>query len=255
MLGRQGQGADARRAGDADHPQGSQLGQGAAAQGPRLHRQGRQARRPAGRAVQVDLPAGRRGAASHSPSSGTAAATRALRLGFSACRHEGLSPSIARSTAQAARQHRGARSASDVAREAETARISAGGGQAGRDRRLQRRLHPRRQSRLSLAAGAVPLLHPRGGRRPASRPNRRRRADGRDDPRPASARRRRASLRGPIEEVLERREPAPLLWFGAIVGLWTAASFIETIRDILRRAYGVKYCAPASGNTGWRRWR
>ena len=36
----------------------------------------------------------------------------------------------------------------------------------------------------------------------------------------------------------------PLLWFGAIVGLWTAASFIETIRDILRRAYGVKYCAP-----------
>ena len=36
----------------------------------------------------------------------------------------------------------------------------------------------------------------------------------------------------------------PLLWFGALVGLWTAASFIETIRDILRRAYGVKYCAP-----------
>jgi len=33
------------------------------------------------------------------------------------------------------------------------------------------------------------------------------------------------------------------LWFGAIVGLWTAASFIETIRDILRRAYGVKYSA------------
>ena len=35
-----------------------------------------------------------------------------------------------------------------------------------------------------------------------------------------------------------------LLWFGAIVGLWTATSFIETIRDILRRAYGVKFCAP-----------
>ena len=34
-----------------------------------------------------------------------------------------------------------------------------------------------------------------------------------------------------------------LLWFGAAVGLWTAASFIETIRDILRRAYGVKYSA------------
>jgi membrane protein len=26
--------------------------------------------------------------------------------------------------------------------------------------------------------------------------------------------------------------------------LWTATSFVETIRDILRRAYGVKYCAP-----------
>src|SRR4029434_3808542 len=50
-------------------------------------------------------------------------------------------------------------------------------------------------------------------------------------------------LKGPIEEVLTLRT-GPLLWFGAIVGLWTAASFIETIRDILRRAYGVKYCAP-----------
>jgi membrane protein len=35
-----------------------------------------------------------------------------------------------------------------------------------------------------------------------------------------------------------------LLWLGAAVGAWTAASFIETIRDILRRAYGVSYCAP-----------
>jgi membrane protein len=35
-----------------------------------------------------------------------------------------------------------------------------------------------------------------------------------------------------------------LLWLGAIVGLWTATSFIETIRDILRRAYGVKFCSP-----------
>lgn len=49
-------------------------------------------------------------------------------------------------------------------------------------------------------------------------------------------------LRGPIQEVLEGRSGA-LLWFGALVGLWTAASFIETIRDILRRAYGVKYSA------------
>lgn len=50
-------------------------------------------------------------------------------------------------------------------------------------------------------------------------------------------------LRGPIAEVLTARQGA-LLWFGAIVGLWTATSFIETIRDILRRAYGVKYSLP-----------
>ena len=50
-------------------------------------------------------------------------------------------------------------------------------------------------------------------------------------------------LAGPVHEVLNLRT-GPLLWFGAIVGLWTAASFVETIRDILRRAYGVKYCAP-----------
>ncbi len=36
----------------------------------------------------------------------------------------------------------------------------------------------------------------------------------------------------------------PLLWFGAIVGLWTVSSFIETIRDILRRAYGTDYGRP-----------
>ncbi len=50
-------------------------------------------------------------------------------------------------------------------------------------------------------------------------------------------------LVAPITEVLTART-GPLLWFGAIVGLWTAASFIETIRDILRRAYGVRYSAP-----------
>lgn len=51
------------------------------------------------------------------------------------------------------------------------------------------------------------------------------------------------TLREPVQEVLSART-GPLLWFGAIVGLWTAASFVETIRDILRRAYGVKYSAP-----------
>src|SRR5437870_5703136 len=52
-----------------------------------------------------------------------------------------------------------------------------------------------------------------------------------------------STLQKPINEVLTART-GPLLWLGAIVGLWTAASFIETIRDILRRAYGVKFCSP-----------
>ncbi len=52
-----------------------------------------------------------------------------------------------------------------------------------------------------------------------------------------------ATLREPINEVLTART-GPLLWIGALVGLWTAASFVETIRDILRRAYGVKFCSP-----------
>lgn len=50
-------------------------------------------------------------------------------------------------------------------------------------------------------------------------------------------------MRAPIREVLNARS-GPLLWFGALVGLWTAGSFVETIRDILRRAYGVQYNAP-----------
>jgi membrane protein len=51
------------------------------------------------------------------------------------------------------------------------------------------------------------------------------------------------TLQGPIQEVLNARTGA-LLWLGAMVGLWTATSFIETIRDILRRAYGVKFSSP-----------
>jgi membrane protein len=50
-------------------------------------------------------------------------------------------------------------------------------------------------------------------------------------------------LRKPIGDVLHARSGG-LLWLGAIVGLWTTGSFIETIRDILRRAYGVKSSAP-----------
>jgi membrane protein len=50
-------------------------------------------------------------------------------------------------------------------------------------------------------------------------------------------------LRTPIGDVLQARH-GNLLWLGALVGLWTAASFIETIRDIIRRAYGVAYSRP-----------
>ena len=50
-------------------------------------------------------------------------------------------------------------------------------------------------------------------------------------------------LRKPISDVLQARSGS-LLWLGALVGLWTTGSFIETIRDILRRAYGVTLGAP-----------
>lgn len=50
-------------------------------------------------------------------------------------------------------------------------------------------------------------------------------------------------LSKPIADVIEARSGS-LLWFGALVGLWTTASFIETIRDIIRRAYGVTYSRP-----------
>lgn len=47
-------------------------------------------------------------------------------------------------------------------------------------------------------------------------------------------------LAQPIADVLAART-GMLLWFGALVGLWSVVSFIETIRDILRRAYGTLY--------------
>jgi len=50
-------------------------------------------------------------------------------------------------------------------------------------------------------------------------------------------------LRQPVADVLEART-GNLLWFGAIVGLWTTAGFIETIRGILRAAYGVQSRTP-----------
>ena len=50
-------------------------------------------------------------------------------------------------------------------------------------------------------------------------------------------------LRPVITDVLNQRTGS-LLWLGGLVGLWTTGSFIETIRDILRRAYGVRFSKP-----------
>jgi membrane protein len=50
-------------------------------------------------------------------------------------------------------------------------------------------------------------------------------------------------LRQPVIDVLNART-GNLLWFGGIVGLWTTAGFIETIRGILRQAYGTSSRTP-----------
>ena len=44
-------------------------------------------------------------------------------------------------------------------------------------------------------------------------------------------------LRKPISDVIAARTGS-LLWLGGLVGLWTVGSFVETIREIFRRAYG-----------------
>ena len=46
-------------------------------------------------------------------------------------------------------------------------------------------------------------------------------------------------LEKPILDVIAARTGS-LLWLGALVGLWTVGSFIETIRDVFRRAYGTE---------------
>ncbi len=52
-----------------------------------------------------------------------------------------------------------------------------------------------------------------------------------------------AVLQQPITDVLAARA-GNLVWFGVIVGLWTTASFIETVRGVLREAYGVTMSRP-----------
>ncbi len=50
-------------------------------------------------------------------------------------------------------------------------------------------------------------------------------------------------MKATIDQMLVTRT-GPLLWFGALVGLWTVTGFIETIREILRRAYGTGFTRP-----------
>lgn len=50
-------------------------------------------------------------------------------------------------------------------------------------------------------------------------------------------------LNEPIAQVLKART-GTLLWLGGAVALWSVGSFVETIRDIFRRAYGVKSTKP-----------
>jgi len=50
-------------------------------------------------------------------------------------------------------------------------------------------------------------------------------------------------LRKPAADVLQART-GNLLLFGGLVGLWTTAGFIETLRGILRQAYGVRSSTP-----------
>lgn len=47
-----------------------------------------------------------------------------------------------------------------------------------------------------------------------------------------------AGVIGPVAEDVIYARSGWLLWLGAAVGLWTVSSLIETIRDIMRRAYG-----------------
>lgn len=52
-----------------------------------------------------------------------------------------------------------------------------------------------------------------------------------------------ADVIGPVaRDVIEQRS-GWLLWAGGLFGLWTVSSLIETIRDILRRAYGTQATA------------
>lgn len=44
----------------------------------------------------------------------------------------------------------------------------------------------------------------------------------------------------PVARSVVQGKSGLVLWLGALVGLWTVSSLVETIRDVLRRAYGTK---------------
>ena len=50
-----------------------------------------------------------------------------------------------------------------------------------------------------------------------------------------------AATIGPVAHSAIAARTGWLLWVGALVGLWTVSSLVETIRDILRRAYGTRW--------------
>ncbi|PHR21898.1 MAG: ribonuclease BN [Sphingopyxis sp.] len=52
-----------------------------------------------------------------------------------------------------------------------------------------------------------------------------------------------SALHDPIRDAMTART-GPLLWLSAGIGLWTTTSLIETIREILHRAYGVEAQRP-----------
>jgi len=45
---------------------------------------------------------------------------------------------------------------------------------------------------------------------------------------------------GPVARSVVEGRSGIVLWLGGLVGLWTVGSLVETIRDILRRAYGTR---------------
>lgn len=47
------------------------------------------------------------------------------------------------------------------------------------------------------------------------------------------------TLKGPVLAAMSARS-GPLLWLSALVSLWTTTSLIETVRDVLHRAYGTQ---------------